>query len=109
MVAYDSRRTPDPEHLLSSETVEALRVALDDQLAAGAGAEPIGALHDAIRVAAKEGRERKLAPEALIIQLKQLANDVGLPPVEGDRRHRTNIREWMITTSLRAYWNHDDG
>ena len=109
MVAYDSRRTPDPEHLLSSETVGALRVALDAQLAAGAGADPIAALFDAVRVAAKEGRERKLAPEALIIQLKQLANDVGLPPVENDPRNRKNIREWMITASLRAYWDQDDG
>jgi hypothetical protein len=108
MVAYDSRRTPDPEHLLSPETVEMLRVALNSQLRAGAVAEPIAELFDAVQTAAREARERKLVPEALIIQLKQLANDVGLPAVEADRR-RKNIREWMITTSLRAYWDRDDG
>jgi hypothetical protein len=102
MVAYDSRRTPDPADLLSPETIAALRTALTAQRAAGA--DPIAALADAVHKAAREGRDRQLPPEALIVQLKQLANEVGLPAGEEDRRHGKNIREWMITTSLHAYW-----
>jgi len=104
MVAYDSRRVPDPEHMLRPETIGALRAALAEQR--GVGAEPVTSLSEAIRAASREARERHLPPEALLIQLKSLADEVGLPPVPSsqDRAKRRAVREWMVTACLRAYW-----
>lgn len=108
MVAYDSRRMPDPEHMLRPETIAALRAALEEQR--GAGVEPVNSLSEAIRAASREARERHLPPEALLIQLKALADDVGLPLVSAspDRARRREVREWMVTACLRAYWD-DEG
>jgi len=102
MIAYDSRRMPDPAHLLAPATIAALRGALEEQRAAGS--DPTPGLIAAINSAATEARERQLPPEALVIQLKTMADDIGLPtPVRGPE-HRRVIREWMITACLRAYW-----
>ncbi len=101
MVAYDSRRIPDPSQLLRSQTVQELRQALLAQR--NAGASPISALRLAIRRAATEARTRGLPPESLIIQLKALAIEVGLEAPE-DLRTRTHVREWMVGACLRAYW-----
>ena len=107
MVAYDSRRSPDPDNMLRPETVAALRAALEEQRAAGA--EPVASLSNAIRVASREARERHLQPEALLIQFKSLADDVGLPLVSpsSDRGRRREVREWMVTACLRAYWDEE--
>jgi hypothetical protein len=102
MVAYDSRRMPDPAFLLAPATVAALRGALEEQRVAGP--DPTPALTVAIRNAATEARERQLQPEALVIQLKALADEVGLPATGRGPDGRRVIREWMITACLRAYW-----
>lgn len=104
MVACDSHQTPDPANFLQPATVEALRTALHAQRAAGE--EPTQQLAEAIAVAALEANARKLMPEALLIQLKALADGVGLHAP----RHvggRTSIREWMAVTCLRAYFGYD--
>lgn len=102
MVAYDSRRTPDPSQLLHPETVGALRTALTAQRTSREGASP--QLTEAIRMAAIEARQRDLPPEALLIQLKQLADDVGLAADDPDAAKPRRIREWMVGALLRAYW-----
>jgi hypothetical protein len=102
MVAYDSRRVPDPSQLLANETIEALRSALIAQR--NAGARPIDELARAIHDAAREAKERSLPPEALLIQVKSLADDVGLPMPDADRTARGSVREWIVGVLLRAYW-----
>jgi hypothetical protein len=104
MVAYDSRRVPDPSQLLRQETVDELRAALAAQ--ARARAEPTERLANAIRAAAHEARERTLQPEALIIQIKQLADDAGLLS-EPDQHARSDFRTWMVRTLLQAYFDPD--
>jgi hypothetical protein len=100
MVAYDSRWMPDPAHLLRPETEALLREALAAQRTSGD--EPISALTDAIRTAAREARERQLPPEALLVQLKSLADEAGIS-TRGGAEWR-GVREWMVIMLLRAYW-----
>ena len=103
MVAYDSRRVPDPSRLLEPETIDCLRAALTAQR--HAGTRPIDQLSDAIHVAAREARSRSLPPEALLIQLKLLSDEVGMVTPDPDRRDRLHVREWMVRACLRAYWD----
>jgi hypothetical protein len=105
MVAYDSRRMPDPAHLLSPEAIGLLRAALTEQRSAGR--QPTRALVNAVRAASREARERQLPAEALVIQLKVLADEVGLPMMAADIHPGREVQEWMITACLRAYWNVD--
>jgi hypothetical protein len=87
---------------LHPETVEALRAALDEQRRSGT--EPTAPLIAAIHAAAKECRERRLPAETLIIQLKALADDIGMPAIAAERNHPRAVREWMVAACLRAYW-----
>ena len=89
--------------MLRPDTLTALRSALDEQRRAGV--EPVNSLSESIRNAAREARERQLQPEALLIQLKALADEVGLPTVSHDQPRRREVREWMVTACLRAYWD----
>lgn len=102
MVAYDSRRTPDPANLLHPETIAALKAALEEQRRSGV--QPVPSLTAAIRAAARESRDRCLPPEMLIIQLKAVADEVGMPPVDADRNNSRAVREWMVSACLHAYW-----
>lgn len=102
MVAYDSRGVPDPSRALRPETIEALRAALTNQ--AASGPEPTVVLADAIRAAAIEARQRSLPPESLLLQLKQLAEDI-LASTGEERRTPSALNEWMVRTMLQAYWN----
>lgn len=92
---------PDPANLLRPETQAQLRQALSAQREAGLA--PRNELRDAIRAAAREARERQLAPEAILIQLKVLAEEIGLPAQHASTP-RNDVRTWMVTTLLRAYW-----
>lgn len=103
MVAYDSRRMPDPEKLLRPETVTALLEAFREQLVAGE--QPTPQLAEAIRAAAVEARQRQLPPEALLLQLKEIADRAKVPALIGEDAGRRQIRQWMVTMSLRAYWD----
>ena len=107
MVAYDSRRMPDPDKLLRPETAAALLEAFRAQLTSGD--QPTAELSEAIRRAAHEARARSLPPETLIIQLKAIAEQAGVPPVLGEDESRRQIRQWMVTMSLRAYWDSQPG
>lgn len=100
MVAYDSRRTPDPEQMLRPTTANALRIAFRNQHEAGT--EPIPELGDAIRAAAREARERDLQPEAVLIQLKTLANEA--VPTFFSNDAQKEVRQWMVLMCIRAYW-----
>jgi hypothetical protein len=108
MFAFDSRRAFDPAHSLGQGTVATLRSALFEQRTAGQ--EPTAALQHAIAAAATEARGRNLAPEILLIQLKALADEVGLRPIA----HATHpampvsVREWMVGALLRGYWQATD-
>lgn len=106
MVAYDSRRTPDPSKLLGRQTLEALRAALVEQRDNGGVARP--GLRRAIAAAADEARARELPPETLLIQLKALADEVGLAARQPGDAPAANVREWMVGALLRAYWNLPD-
>lgn len=106
MVAYDSRRTPDPSQQLGDATLDQLRAGLRTQLRSS-GSEPSTELQRAIEHAAREARARGLHPEALLIQLKGLADEVGLPFPEPGRARRDTVREWMIGACLRAFWESD--
>jgi FAD/FMN-containing dehydrogenase len=103
MVAYDSRRVPDPSYVLCPETIDALRAALRVQRQAGV--EPVDELRVAIRTAGTEARERLLPAEALLIQLKRLADEAGVQLPDPQEHSRTHVREWMVRALLRAYWD----
>jgi hypothetical protein len=110
MVAYDSRRALDPAQILGQETVAALRTALAEQRMAGS--EPTAALQRAISAAAREARSRELPPETLLIQLKGLADEIGIRAPEhgvapGPSR-APHVREWMVQALLCAYWQLPD-
>ncbi len=110
MVAYDSRREPDPAQILGQETVAALRVALAAQRIAGQA--PTAALQRAIVAAAREARQRELPPETLLVQLKGLADEFGIRASEQTtpvgQPKSLQVREWMVTALLRAYWDLPD-
>jgi len=96
---------PDPANVLHPETQTQLRHALSAQREAGL--EPTNDLRDAIRAAAREARERQLAPEAILIQLKVLSEEIGLPMPHASTS-RNDVRTWMVTTLLRAYWENSE-
>ena len=101
MVAYDSRRSPDSGHRLKTETLDALAAALVEQR--GAGRHPVDALRSAVATAAQEARERSIPPEALLVQLKRLADDAGLAAMIGDEQTNA-VREWLVNACITAYF-----
>lgn len=108
MFAHDSRRALDPAHTLEHGTLETLRAALVDQQRVGH--EPTAALQHAVAAAAAEARARHLAPEVLLIQLKTLADEVGIRPIDHATQPPTpiSVREWMVGALLRGYWQTTD-
>jgi hypothetical protein len=102
MNAFDSSRSPDPSQFLHPQTLDALRAALTHQRSCGE--QPTATLADAVKAAALEARARDLTPESVIIQLKTMADEVGLAaPERGGGR--AAIREWMVLACLRAYFS----
>jgi hypothetical protein len=102
MVAYDSRRTPDPAHMLTPDTLDALRQALEEQR--DAESVPIPALVGAINRAAREARERNIAPETLLVHLKGLASETRLTESTRGFGRARDVREWMVRACLRAIY-----
>lgn len=96
MVAYDSRQTPDQERRLCDDTMNLLRGALHEQLACGE--TPCSTLKDAMRVASEEARERGVTPDALLLQVRAIADGIG----------GSTGRGWMVRVCLRAYWEMED-
>lgn len=106
MVAYDSRRTPDPRQVLSPETAERLRHAIAQHWTAGTPPEQ-GPLRDALRAVAAEARERQLRPEELLVALREVADAAAggtdsLASLDEDTRWR--FRTWLVSSCLVAYY-----
>ena len=89
---------------LSQPVLDTLTEALREQRRAGRS--PIPKLRDAICSAALEARTRDIAPEALLIQLKLLADDVGPIPTLGDVE-ASALREWIVSACVAAYFPKD--
>jgi hypothetical protein len=104
MVAYDSRRPLDPSMRLSEPTLAALAVAFEQQR--GAGFEPVQSLEESIVAAAREARDRQIPPEALLVQLKHIADQSGPSAMLGDGRSSA-IREWIVRACVKAYFATD--
>jgi hypothetical protein len=86
---------------LSQPVLDALSGSLLAQR--GAGREPAPALRHAITEAAREARERNIAPETLLVQLKQLADETGFARELG--QEETNaLREKIVSACVAAYF-----
>ena len=101
MVAYDPRRWPDPSMRLSQPVLDALSCSLRAQRAAGR--EPTSELQQAIVAAATEARERNIAPETLLVQLKLLAEESGFWRELGNEESNA-LRERIVSACVRAYF-----
>lgn len=102
MVAYDSRRTPDPAQQLMPRTVEALRAALLVQK--NAGQEPVPELRAAIRLAAADAESRHLRPENVLAELNGLLTEIVVDTNAQGSRPSRGMREWLVLACVRAYW-----
>lgn len=86
---------------LSEETQAQLLAALE-RFVAGSGDE--GALGDALRRVTREARERRVAPEQLMIAFKALWDRLPAVQATGDPHVRARLRERLITASIREYF-----
>jgi hypothetical protein len=85
---------------LSESTLEQVRRAIHERRDSPAVGD--GALQAALQVVAAEAREHALRPEGLIVTLKQLIDEaLGSRSGSGDDRR---LREWIVTTCIRAYF-----
>jgi hypothetical protein len=91
---------PEPRPL-SEATLEQLRQAIQDRRRSpSAGDAPLQA---ALQRVATEARDRALRPEELIVTLKQLLDEApGSRATSGEDRR---LREWIVTTCIRAYFD----
>lgn len=90
---------PEPRPLNES-TLEQVRRAIQDRRQAPAAGD--GALRAALAVVACEARERAIRPEELIVALKQLIDE--LPGARSSSGEERRLREWIVTTCIRAYF-----
>lgn len=108
MVAYDSRRTPDPSRSLSPEALERLTRALQATSLAehpsATAPDADGDVTAALASVATEARERGLRPEELIIVIKQLEDLLTPPEAVGGADARRRVRERIVSACLRAYF-----
>jgi hypothetical protein len=91
----------DPAAELSPEVVAALRHALRAHLATGS---VDGELKNALRSAGKEARERRIAPERLLVQLHQIWDDLLDDRAIGTRQDRQKLLGRVITMCLEQYY-----
>lgn len=90
---------PEPRSL-SEPTAEQLRMAIQDRRHSPALGD--AALQTALQGVAAEARERALRPEELIIALKQIIDET--PGTRSDSVEERRLREWIVTTCIRAYF-----
>ena len=102
MTAHDPRRWPAPDRRLSEETIDALRAAIVEQRKQGR--TPTPELEAAICLAARDARERSIAPETLLVQLKLVAEEAGVYPSIGLDEGVSALREWLVTACVSAYF-----
>ena len=86
---------------LSEETQAVLLAALERFVAEGED----GALGDALRRVTREARERRVAPEQLMIAFKALWDRLPAVQSTSDPRLRARLRERLITASIREYFS----
>ena len=86
---------------LSDETQATLLAALD-RFVAGGGDD--GALGGALRTVTREARERRIPPEQLMLAFKALWDRLPAVQATGDPRMRAQLRERLITASIREYF-----
>lgn len=90
---------PEPRSL-SEPTVEQLRRAIQERRQTPAIGDT--ALQEALHAVATEARERSLRPEELIVALKNIMDDPR--PARSGSSDERQLREWMVTTCIRAYF-----
>ena len=85
---------------LSEPTLEQLRRAIQERRQSPAAGD--ATLHTALHAVASEARERSLRPEELIVALKQVMDEApGSRSSSGEERR---LREWIVTTCIKAYY-----
>jgi hypothetical protein len=85
---------------LSEPTLEQLRRAIQERRQSPDPGE--ATLQAALQVVATEARQRSLRPEELIVALKQVMDEhPGSRSASGEERR---LREWVVTTCIRAYY-----
>jgi hypothetical protein len=95
--------TPDSRPL-SGPTLEQLRRAIQEHRQSPGPGEPT--LQAALQAVAAEARLRSLRPEELIVALKQVLDESpGSRSASGEERR---LREWVVTTCIRAYYEGDN-
>lgn len=95
--------TPDSRSL-SGPTLEQLRQAIQERRQSPGPGE--ATLRAALQVVAAEARQRSLRPEELIVALKQVMDESpGSRSGSGEERR---LREWVVTTCIRVYYEADD-
>lgn len=102
MVAYDPRRWPDADRRLSDEAIVTLRDAIRAQRTHGR--TPSAELEAAIQTVARDARQRDIAPEILLVQLKLVAEEAGVYPAIGIDEGANALREWLVSACVSAYF-----
>ena len=96
---------PPVSRPLSDALVVRLRAALEDRLDHPAGTD--SGLRDTIVTAAAEARQRALRPEELIVALKGILEEVTAHRSGLKAADEVKLREWLVTTSIRAYYGRE--
>ena len=91
---------PEPRPL-SESTLEQVRRAIQERRQSPSAGD--SDLRAALAVVALEARERTIRPEELIVTLKQLIDD--LPGARSSSAEERRLREWIVTTCIRAYFD----
>jgi hypothetical protein len=105
MMAPDSRDTRDPSPTLTPQSVALLREAMTDRWRGGEGSEE--RLATVLQRVATEARELGVRPEALIVVMKGLEDEIVAESSDPRRiglEERRRLRDWLVSTSLRAYF-----
>jgi hypothetical protein len=99
MMAYDS--SPGP-NALTEETIDAVRSALVEYIAAPAHGETLGV---ALRTMATEARDRSMLPEQLLIVLKDIW--YSLPTVRNmsDTTEQIRLLQRVVTMCIKEYYS----
>jgi hypothetical protein len=95
---------PIPPNALAKETVEAVRLALQREVARGATSEAAPELHAALYTMAAEARLKAVPPEQLLITLKNAW--LAIAEVENARDHteKARVLQRIVTISIKAYF-----
>jgi hypothetical protein len=95
---------PMPPNAIAKETVDAVRRALQHEIARGLSTEHAPELHAALSALALEARLKAVPPEQLLITLK--STWLAIPEIENTRDHaeKTRLLQRIVTISIKAYF-----